>query len=204
MRRFLHNSGCDIHITNAFGCNAVLWSAQGDGSSKSLAWLLECGADFSLVNSNGHSALHKAAQRGSSQSVKWLVHTFLLKGYMMGDQSSFIAPDADGNCPSDLCGMEGHELLARWLSGQECDYMASQLAASNGLDFQHIPPWLRKELHGVQALARAGVHDSNADEWGAGYGLRRMALHLLRCITTSSSAEEVVADRVTHDFNDVD
>ncbi len=105
--RYLHKSGCDIHTPNSFGCNAVLWSAQGTDTSETLAWLMEHGADFGLLNSNGHSALHKAAQRGSAGVVKWLVNTFLAGSRDHGiDWTVFIRPDTEGNCPSDLCGME--------------------------------------------------------------------------------------------------
>ena len=34
-----------------------------------------------------------------------------------------IGPDAEGACPSDLCGMNGHESLAKRLSKHECDYV---------------------------------------------------------------------------------
>eukprot|EP00581_Thalassiosira_minuscula_P014000 CAMPEP_0183715196 /NCGR_PEP_ID=MMETSP0737-20130205/9531_1 /TAXON_ID=385413 /ORGANISM="Thalassiosira miniscula, Strain CCMP1093" /LENGTH=676 /DNA_ID=CAMNT_0025944285 /DNA_START=1 /DNA_END=2027 /DNA_ORIENTATION=+ len=128
MKRLYH-SGSDIHTSNSFGCNAVLWSAQGTDTSEALRWLFCSNANFMAVNSNGHSALHKAAQRGNIESVRWLVHAFLLNKEKRGnmkdkddDAALFIGPDMEGHCPSDLCGMEGHEGLARWIADQECEY----------------------------------------------------------------------------------
>ena len=203
--RFLHQSGCDIHITSSFGCNAVLWSAQGAGTSESIAWLFQSGSDFTLINSNGHSALHKAAQRGSSGAVKWLVNTFLLEKEI--DAAFFIAPDMEGNCPSDLCGMEGHESLAEWISNKECDYFTrliiSATSVDDFLDNHCIPSWLQEDLH--EAKTKTGtashVNDMNA-RWGTGCGVRRMALGLLGYITRSTSNE--VAIEPINDFNDID
>ncbi len=92
-RRLLHRNGCDTHV-----CNAVLWGAQGAGTAESLAWLSQSGADFALVNANGHGALHKAAQRGGAGAVEWLVAALLSEED--GDAASLISTDADGNCPS--------------------------------------------------------------------------------------------------------
>lgn len=121
--RFLHNRGCNINSLNSFGCNALLWCSQGAATPEILSWLHASGADFSLVNDNGHSALHKAAQRGNALACKWLVEKFLIDTSKNFDGFLFIGPDAEGACPSDLCGMNGHEGLAEWLSKHECDYV---------------------------------------------------------------------------------
>ena len=131
--RFLHQNGCDINSLNQFGCNALLWCSQGAATPEIFSWLHSTGADFTLVNDNGHSALHKAAQRGNASACKWLVDMYLHKPEsdvdgQRGNASAckwllLIGPDAEGACPSDLCGMNGHENLAKWLSKQECDFV---------------------------------------------------------------------------------
>lgn len=124
--RFLHQNGCDINCLNSFGCNALLWCSQGAATPEIFSWLHYSGADFSLVNDNGHSALHKSAQRGNVSACKWLVDMFLHQesGF---DGCLLIGPDAEGACPSDLCGMNGHENLAEWLSKQECNFVRRYL-----------------------------------------------------------------------------
>lgn len=52
-----------------------------------------------------------------------MVDTFLLNRNGEFDGFLLIGPDAEGACPSDLCGMNGHDNLAEWLSKQECDYV---------------------------------------------------------------------------------
>mmetsp|Transcript_9381 Transcript_9381/g.20339 ORF Transcript_9381/g.20339 Transcript_9381/m.20339 type:complete len:203 (-) Transcript_9381:59-667(-) len=201
--KFLHRSGCDIHAANGFGCNAALWSAQGAGTAESMAWLLECGSDFRLVNSNGHGALHKAAQRGCGAAVRWLASAFLSKSDV--NASSLVAPDAEGNCPSDLCGMEGRETLARWISRRECDYFARRSSSAKSVEDlagdPRVPPWLRKELREAKACATSRVVEAN-DRWGAGRGARRVALNLLGRFARSASDE--VTKEPINDFNDID
>jgi ankyrin repeat protein len=123
--KFLRGQGCDIHKTNSFGCNAVLWCAQGEGNVlDAIKWLNDIGCDFSLVNSNGHGPLHKAAQRGRSDLVDWLVD------HRPEIRFNWIGPDADGCCPSDLAGMEGHIQLAKKLAKEE-EYQARRLYEAN-------------------------------------------------------------------------
>jgi len=146
--KFLYNNGCDPHVKNCFGCNAVLWCAQGKGDQDTLAWLRDVDCSFECVNSNGHSCLHKSAQRGSRILCEWLVNS-LLSGDG-GERQYLIQPDTEGNCPSDLSRVEGHEDLAEWLSMQECDY-AKRMQKNN------LPTWLENPAGaspGVQRMAR--------------------------------------------------
>lgn len=192
--KFLHDSGCNIHSTNSFGCNAVLWSAQGAGNCELLSWLFEVGLDFSLINSNGHGALHKAAQRGSNEVVHWLVNTILCnKSSIAWDM---MKPDTEGHCPSDLAQMEQHKQLAQEISKYECDCIISQVRDDTSVDTlisSDIPSWLK------QALLEAKTH-SSCDQ---STGIRRMALSLVKHIspytTTNDASTEVI-----NDINDID
>lgn len=167
-------SGCDINSLNSFGCNALLWCAQGAATPEILSWLLESGANFSLVNDNGHSALHKAAQRGNEPACKWLVDRFITDVKNELDGLPFIGPDTEGACPSDLCGMNGHESLSNWLSKHECEYVrkvvSHHLETTNNahgpeikcrmlLDESIIPLWLRQ---GVNDTILRNAHIDNS------------------------------------------
>lgn len=145
--RFLRDAGCDIHAENSFGCNAVLWTAQGDATVETLAWLREVGLEFYTVNANGHTALHKAAQRGSITACKWIVDTF-----MQDDPRGmiFISPDAEGHCPSDLCSMDGHKELAEWMQTIECAFIQRYARTNSSL-----PTWLQEEMN-TPLLASSG------------------------------------------------
>lgn len=192
--KFLHDNGCNIHSTNSFGCNSVLWSAQGTASCEVMPWLFEVGLDFSLINSNGHGALHKAAQRGSNEVVHWLVNTILCnKSSIAWDM---IKPDTEGHCPSDLAQMEQHEQLAQEISKYECDCIIRLVGGTTSVDAlicSDIPSWLK------QALLEAKTH-SSCDQ---STGIRRMALRLIEHIspytTTNGASTEVI-----NDINDID
>ena len=188
---------------------AVLWSAQGGGTTEIFEWLLKSGSDFNLINSNGHSALHKAAQRGSIGAVKWLVDTFFFN--ISFDQYLLIGPDTEGNCPSDLCGMEGHESLAKWISKHECDCIIQSIrpatsgAGSLGNFSTYIfPLWLQEDLHVARACCTtaAGINGMGS-QWGPGCGVRRITSRLIDRISCSIS-NEIERETINDDFNDID
>ena len=203
--KFLHHIGCDIHRTNCFGCNAVLWSAQGDGTAETLAWLFESGSDFNLVNSNGHSAFHKAAQRGSRGAVTWLADRISSE---KGAFWSFIGPDAEGHCPSDLCRMEGYYDLAGWISNEECDWVIESIgratSVKNLIDNYHesIPSWLMEDLLDAKEIRENGIA---AQQGGASCGVRRLTLKLMSHFAKSAQqVSDVAAAELIREFNDID
>ena len=117
--KYLYDKGADVRKVNSFGCNAVLWSAQSVISGlESLQWLKAIGLDVGLINSNGHGMLHKSAQRGKEHVCRWVFES-ATQGENSMDLLLQVAPDAEDCCPSDLAGMEGFEVLARWLVIQE-------------------------------------------------------------------------------------
>lgn len=131
--KYLHGSCCDVHKINSFGCNAVLWCAQGEGNRlESMKWLRSIGCHMSLTNSNGHGALHKAAQRGRGDLVDWLMEE------VEKVTLEWIGPDSEGCCPSDLAGMEGHVDLAMSLVEHE----AALVRVLHDVDNATIPGWL--------------------------------------------------------------
>lgn len=181
--RFLRDAGCDVHAKNSFGCNAVLWAAQGDVNIETLSWLHQAGMDFYTVNSNGHSALHKAAQRGSITVCKWIVDTFLLQESDDPKGLIFIEPDAEGHCPSDLCCMDGYKELAEWMKTIECSFLRRCTSTSN---HSALPGWFQKEIDTSELASSGRSH----------VGVRCMVESIVfnaedRCLQKKARREEV-------------
>jgi ankyrin repeat protein len=100
---------CDVHATNAFGCNASQWAAQrSKGSVAMCLYLQDVGVDLKVTNRNGHSAVHKAAVKGNRAACEWLL------GFG-GLGLPHLNADGDGNTPGEMARLEGHEDLAAWL-----------------------------------------------------------------------------------------
>jgi Ankyrin repeats (3 copies) len=161
--QYLHSVGCNIETTNKYGCNAVLWAAQGKGDASLVGWLESVGCLSNVRNHSGHGVLHKAAQRGNFELCKWFVEERLcvwvssLTGASLLD---LIGPDNDGCVPSDLAGMEGHVDLAIYLTDQEQKLVQAVVTMNNSL-----PSWL---------TPIPGSHEYNHDDWEPWAGVYRM------------------------------
>lgn len=170
---FLKDSGCSVYSTNAYGCNAALWCAQGEGDECTMEWLQSVGCPMAVVNSNGHGVFHKAAQRGRRDICEWFCQE--LQDDCVANLR-LIGPDSDGCTPSDLAGMEGHEELAVWVAEQET-HLVALAAQEKGFE---APTWIMETPEGVAMLA-----PSNRLVWEPWAGLRR-----LRSIAAKDRAEE--------------
>ena len=73
---------------------------------------LHVGVPVAALNSSRHSALHKAATYGQEAACSWL----LTEGCATAEA---IAPDADGQRPSDIARYNGYEALALKLRHHE-------------------------------------------------------------------------------------
>lgn len=105
-------ASCDWRALNAFGCNAAQWAAQS-GDVRMCQWLARLGLDMTLLNNNGHSAVHKAAVKGRRETCEWLLE----KGGLGADH---VAPDYhDKMTPAEMARLEGHDDLAAWLRERE-------------------------------------------------------------------------------------
>ena len=96
------------------GCNAFQWAAQSPSPEavQVCRWLHGRGLDATLLNCNGHSAVHKAALKGNRRVCEWLLSDDE-GGGQLGEAQ--LQPDRDGNTPASMARAEGHEELARWL-----------------------------------------------------------------------------------------
>ena len=167
---FLYENGGSIHSINSFGCNAVLWAAQGKGDARIMEWLQAKGCDMTSVNNNGHGVFHKAAQRGHVQMCTWFFQNYIDSERDVSRVLRLIGPDTEGYCGSDLAGMEGHDDLARALAGMEMDVVSS---FSIG-DATTLPPWVTEIHEGISMR----VSDKDLYSWEKYGGVRRIRSRL--------------------------
>ncbi len=167
---------------NSFGCNAVLWCAQGDGDLAVVQYLHTIGCKMSSVNCNGHGVLHKAAQRGNGGVCQWFIsqvhqcdHEFSSEDLII----RHISPDMEGCCPSDLAGMEGHEELAKYLSANERTFASRFISAPSTL-----PMWLKSSIE-KESISIKHTMEWAQTFWGPGGGVRRIAHLLIRGVKTA-------------------
>ena len=182
--QFLYSQGCDVHAVNSFGCNATLWAAQGEGGLEILKWLRDVGCHM-RINGNGHSVLHKSAQRGKREVIEWVLSK--IDNHRCCEIINLIGPDQEEHCPSDLAGMEGHADLAEWLAEREKELavrfyrnIAAGRVSRNARDGIDLPEWLAKgirEVEGTSKLIIGSKMQMNA--WEAGGGIRRMCCHVI-------------------------
>jgi ankyrin repeat protein len=116
--KYLKARGCAVvGRANDHGCNAVMWCVQGAGGVECCRYLHGLGCAFDLVNRNGHSSVHKAAQRGKLDVCRWLLEGGELRGRITRERH--LAPDGEGFTPSALAAVEGHDEVAAWLARAE-------------------------------------------------------------------------------------
>ena len=109
-RWLVDEAGADLHAQNSFGCNAFQWAAQTASDDLKMAkWLLVAGLDPTLLNRNGHSAVHKAAVKGHRRICEWLLSD------EVGLGAAHLKADQDGNTPARMAAFEGFDELARYL-----------------------------------------------------------------------------------------
>jgi hypothetical protein len=181
--RFLCEMECDIHCTNSFGCNAVLWCAQGKGDVSTMVWLQQQGCNVSLVNNNGHGVVHKAAQRGQRDICVWFFENIVALSCVDAGLK-LVGPDTERYCPSDLAGMEGYEDLARWLALNEMAlirHLKLKAASKNDSSVRILPEWLSGSLKYMSMR----ISESEQYTWERYGGVQRMRSELI-CTSTDN------------------
>ena len=112
--RLIVEHGCDQHLCNDYGCNVACWTTMGAGGVECCEYLASLGVRFDLINANGHSTLHKAAQRGNQAVLSWLLDTPHL-----AITARHARPDSEGYAPADLARVEGFRDVADWLTARQ-------------------------------------------------------------------------------------
>jgi Ankyrin repeats (3 copies)/Ankyrin repeats (many copies) len=175
--QLLYKYGCQVNIVNQFGCNAILWAAQGCGDISVFEWLIEVGCPDWVLNHSGHGTLHKGAQRGRREVCVWFIER--MTSWLLRETNSstclavlkLLGPDNDGCTPSDLAGMEHHELLAIYLSEQE-QQMIGRMATPLSTMENALPPWLSKAPKSI--IYSDSERKQHQMTWEPGAGVSRM------------------------------
>lgn len=175
----------------------MLWCAQGDGIPETMEWLHSIGVSLCDTNSNGHGALHKAAQRRRGDLCEWLCTSVYEKlKYKKGKSGcaryfNLIGPDSDGCCPSDLAGMEGDDKLALFLAEKEQQlanlWYAHLVTTEIGVDLRRcdrLPAWFQKE---VCLSSHGASRKEDFDTWEPWGGVRRLQFRLRHGLNNSQS-----------------
>ncbi len=127
MRWLVEDGKCAPGVVNTFGCNAAMWCVQGEADVDACEYVYSLGVSFRLLNSNGHSVLHKAAQRGRRDICAWLLgwdwESDQNAATRRGDKSwgtslldsSHLRADSEGFQPSDLARLADDQSLQEWL-----------------------------------------------------------------------------------------
>lgn len=109
---------------NAWGCRAFHWIGMTLNQDSDEVWELcnylqdQCGVEFLAARQHqGHSPLHKAAQRGNLHVLKWLASPKCKLAAK--DLLEAAAPDDGGHTPSDIWKSVGGDLqVYEWMKKQ--------------------------------------------------------------------------------------
>jgi len=117
------SSSFDCGTTNRWGCNAVLWACTTESDQEDalsmVKWLIEeKKVDYSVVNVNGHSALHKCAIYGHESVID-----YLLELIDSNELPEYIVPDDRNQAPSELARVNGFLELEKKLRRMEDETM---------------------------------------------------------------------------------
>lgn len=111
VKLLIEKYGADVHSRNNWGCSAahfVSLSLSRDTTSV-VRYLHTKGADFTSVQSNGHTPAHKASLKGNEQTIKAIYS--ILTPTERAKVSSLR--DNDHNKVSDI--WSGHDSFRKWL-----------------------------------------------------------------------------------------
>mmetsp|Transcript_3546 Transcript_3546/g.9025 ORF Transcript_3546/g.9025 Transcript_3546/m.9025 type:complete len:864 (-) Transcript_3546:182-2773(-) len=129
----VESARCRADHANKYGCTAVHWASQGTAAAapQVVAYLLARGLSVTAQNCNGHTPLHKAAQRGHAALCRWLV-TAEPAAAEVRRERCLERPDNDGSLPADCARLEGHGELSAWLAEAAAALEAQPSTARGG------------------------------------------------------------------------
>lgn len=184
--QLLHDKyGCRVDTCNQFGCNAVLWAAQGPtmptattttidhdeldysecASSRLVQWLEEVGCPTYMVNHSGHGVLHKAAQRGNRRLCEWFVSQRLLPWLLKQKKQCNVAggggPGETGEERNDISGGNDSDIF-RLIGPDNDECTPSDLAGMEG--HQELALYLAQQ---EMAMAMTAFGDTEASSFSS-------------------------------------
>ena len=122
--RVLLDHGADAAAANDWGCTTAHWLAMSTTSSNGAEyrefcrWIQGMNVSFVRPQKQGHSAVHKAAQRKNRVMLEWLAEPAEVGGAGLSDKDKVMAgsPDAGGHRPSEIwTSVGGDETTASWM-----------------------------------------------------------------------------------------
>ena len=149
MRWLAENGKCSPGAVNTFGCNAAMWCVQGEANIDACEYVHSLGVSFRLLNRNGHSAVHKAAQRGRRDICAWLLgwewRSDQKAARRRGDEtwgtslidSAHLRADSEGFQPSDLARLADNQSLQEWLQMRQNEVLLLDTVDKHSLRGDH-------------------------------------------------------------------
>jgi ankyrin repeat protein len=108
--------------TNDWGCTSAHWVAMTlNKNAEQVAQLCtylqnNCGVPFGTRQHQGHSPLHKAAQRGNRHVLEWMASASNCQ-LSPAELQAAAAPDQGGHTPSEIWRLMGNEeSVAEWMN----------------------------------------------------------------------------------------
>jgi ankyrin repeat protein len=174
----LYRAGCNVQATNDYGCNAILWCAQGGGgggggqddndsatSSRlcyTMEWLQSVGCRINQVNANGHSLVHKAAQRGRRDIIcEWFFDKMQQQLLCLSTPCSALAScNIKTDSVATSCAENGQQILSlnqllHLVGPDSGGCTPSDLACMEGHD--ELAEWIATEMEARLVTAAAAV-----------------------------------------------
>jgi ankyrin repeat protein len=124
VKYLIEEHGANVHAKNDFGCSCAHWAAMTISKSESdvrelCSYLLkEQGLSFVETQGQGHTALHKAAQRCNRHVIQWMADPISKGGAGLSPSEIEQAgtPDQGGHRPSEIWKiMGGDDDFSAWM-----------------------------------------------------------------------------------------
>jgi hypothetical protein len=130
---FVSQGGIDPGTRNKWGCNVLLWACMRPESPlATVKWLVEeLKVPTTIINVNGHGAIHKCAIYGHCDVIDWLV-----ANEKCGFSAEHLGKDDRGSGPADLATTNGFYELASRLRKLEDTTCLTPVVYVGGVDTQ--------------------------------------------------------------------
>lgn len=143
------------------GCTLLIKSAR-TGSLELVMWLIERGADHTLVDNSGRGVLHWAAVDGRADLVEFLLQNVLQRGLKIDD------PDNGGDSPLHLAAFHGNLPAVRLLVRHGADPSFQNAGGYTAIELATV----RRKWHIANYLSDFRSHEKDKAKDEKEYKLR--------------------------------